>query len=388
MGWNTKMTSVVPIAIFVGHFAPGWKAGGPVRTVLEMVQTAPPTIQPIVITSDRDLGERHPYPDFTGRVNGAFGADVIYTNWGNIRSVTYTLAAIVKDRPKLLIANSFFSPISGLLPVILSTFGVAGGRLAIGPRGEFSTGALGLKSRRKRTYLRMIRCLPALKRASWLATSPRERKDILHIFPQANIVIIPDSRGTEPARTSLPASPSVRFVFLGRISPMKNLTGALKALADTPPSLYAEFHIYGAIEDERYWLECSELIRQMPSNITVIYRGEVRPEDAPSIFARYDAFIFPTLGENFGHVIHEALSHGCPVLLADTTPWSELILKGGGRLCSTPTELRSAIVEYCEADQAERTALKVLALDSYKEWRSVQTANPPLATIASHVGLA
>ena len=35
-------------------------------------------------------------------------------------------------------------------------------------------------------------------------------------------------------------------------------------------------------------------------------------------------FLFPTLGENYGHVIQEALSAGCPVILSNQTPWNNL----------------------------------------------------------------
>ena len=42
-------------------------------------------------------------------------------------------------------------------------------------------------------------------------------------------------------------------------------------------------------------------------------------------------FIFPTLGENFGYVIYESLSCGCPVLMSkDTTPWNDLDNNGVG----------------------------------------------------------
>jgi glycosyltransferase involved in cell wall biosynthesis len=36
------------------------------------------------------------------------------------------------------------------------------------------------------------------------------------------------------------------------------------------------------------------------------------------------------LGENFGHVILEALGAGCPVVISDQTPWSHLQEKGVG----------------------------------------------------------
>ena len=38
----------------------------------------------------------------------------------------------------------------------------------------------------------------------------------------------------------------------------------------------------------------------------------------------------PTLGENFGHVILEALCGGTPVLLSNQTPWLHLEEKGIG----------------------------------------------------------
>ena len=59
----------------------------------------------------------------------------------------------------------------------------------------------------------------------------------------------------------------------------------------------------------------------MPPHVVVDYKGEVLPPDVPSVFASADLFVFPTKGENFGHVILEALSVGTPVLTSDQTPW-------------------------------------------------------------------
>jgi glycosyltransferase involved in cell wall biosynthesis len=38
----------------------------------------------------------------------------------------------------------------------------------------------------------------------------------------------------------------------------------------------------------------------------------------------------PTLNENFGHAIVEALGAGCPVLISDQTAWRHLEQSGGG----------------------------------------------------------
>lgn len=68
----------------------------------------------------------------------------------------------------------------------------------------------------------------------------------------------------------------------------------------------------------------------LPPNVQVSYRGPLRPHEVEPTLARYDAFLFPTLGENYGHVIREALSAGLPVLVSDRTPWRGLEAKGAG----------------------------------------------------------
>jgi glycosyltransferase involved in cell wall biosynthesis len=42
------------------------------------------------------------------------------------------------------------------------------------------------------------------------------------------------------------------------------------------------------------------------------------------VFGSAHLFFFPTKGENYGHVIAEALEAGCPVLISDQTPWSDV----------------------------------------------------------------
>jgi glycosyltransferase involved in cell wall biosynthesis len=85
-----------------------------------------------------------------------------------------------------------------------------------------------------------------------------------------------------------------------------------------------QFDIYGPIEDEEYWDKCQQEIAIMPDNIQVNYCGLVGHEDVHKTFANYDAFFFPTLSENFGHVIVEALMVGCPVIISDQTPWNDI----------------------------------------------------------------
>ena len=47
-------------------------------------------------------------------------------------------------------------------------------------------------------------------------------------------------------------------------------------------------------------------------------------------FSGYDAFLFPTFSENYGHVIVEALSVGTLVIISDRTPWNDVEESGVG----------------------------------------------------------
>lgn len=67
-----------------------------------------------------------------------------------------------------------------------------------------------------------------------------------------------------------------------------------------------------------------------------------------------DLFFLPTLGENFGHVILEALTARCPVLISDRTPWRNLKAAGiGWEIPIESTDLFRSAIESCAKMDAE-----------------------------------
>ena len=122
----------------------------------------------------------------------------------------------------------------------------------------------------------------------------------------------------------------LQAVFVSRISPMKNLLAVGQALRLCRERVHLT--IGGPAEDTAYWQRCQDDLRVVPSNVTVDYVGEVPAKDVRSMFARSDVFVFPTRGENFGHVVAESLSASCPVVCGVGTPWEEEVLAAGGRL--------------------------------------------------------
>jgi glycosyltransferase involved in cell wall biosynthesis len=112
------------------------------------------------------------------------------------------------------------------------------------------------------------------------------------------------------------------------VSRIKNLSGALRFLCGVSGEVSLE--IFGPLEDREYWQECEVLIAGLPSNIEVRYCGEIDHDGVWEVFSAHELLLLPTLGENFGHVILEALASGCPVLISDRTPWRNLEAEGVG----------------------------------------------------------
>ena len=49
------------ILTFAQHYLPGYRAGGPIRTIANMVERLGNEFEFRIVTSDRDLGDDHPY---------------------------------------------------------------------------------------------------------------------------------------------------------------------------------------------------------------------------------------------------------------------------------------------------------------------------------------
>ncbi|MBL4681659.1 MAG: glycosyltransferase [Pseudomonadales bacterium] len=103
---------------------------------------------------------------------------------------------------------------------------------------------------------------------------------------------------------------------------MKNLDYALRILGQVKVPII--FTIYGPKEVPEYWRLCESLIALLPAHILIQTFGSLHPSDVRESLAKHDLFFLPTRGENYGHVIHEALSSGLPVLISDRTPWADV----------------------------------------------------------------
>lgn len=354
------------ILAFLSHYLPGYKAGGPIRTIAHMVDQLGDEFDFRIVTADRDKGDGAPFDGIVADEWTSVGpAKVFYRSpgAGGWRALLKSLEASSYD---LLYLNSFFSVGASLWPLVYRHVGRLGERpVLLAPRGEFSKDALALKPAKKRAFIALARAVGFHRNVIFQASSKFEADDIRRVLGAVEIEVALDLSG----RSSGDAAPCVphnhggppRAVFLSRISPMKNLAGALDMLARV--SCPMEFSIYGIVEDTAYWAQCQQRIAALPGNVTARYLGEVLPDRVDEVLSSHDFLLLPTLGENYGHVVREALSSGLPVLISDRTPWRDLVKLNAG--ADLPLEDPGGFVAWIEAFSrmalAERDAMRQAA---------------------------
>lgn len=316
------------ILLFTGFYLPGYKGGGPIKTVANLVSTKSDVIDYKVVTSDRDLGDDKPYTEVViGQWNQVGSSQVFYAKKG-LKGLKEIAGTVLKKDYNIVYLNSFFSVRFSFIPLLIAKF--LRQKVVLGPRGEFSTGALSLKSQKKQIFIKLYKYLGLHRGTIFQASSDYEASDIRRALGTKVDIQIAENIGSQKFAEELfiRTNNILKAVFVSRISPMKNLLVALEMLQKIQQSV--SYHIYGPIEDLEYWAKCEAVISALPSHVQVEHKGELTPEKVVPTMSEYDLFFMPTKGENYGHVIAEALCAGLPILIADTTPWRNLQEQGIG----------------------------------------------------------
>lgn len=315
------------ILIITSGFFPGRKYGGPPVSVDNFCSLMVGEAECYIVTHNHDMGESIPYPSICQGWNDRGNAHVLYLPDRDFRANSFE-GVINAIQPDYIYLQSLFQ--SCVIPclVLAKKYHI---QVVLAPRGELCAGAF-RKKYKKIPYILFLRISGLVRGVTFQSTSTEETcaiktylkvgQDRIHYL--TNIPSIPNNlRGREIKKVG-----EGRFVFISRILWKKNLLSAIKYLRGIKGRVH--FDIYGPIEDLDYWNECEMEIRTLPDNINAEYKGVLSHDDIHATFNNYDAFLFPTLSENFGHVIAEALASGCLPIISDQTPWNDINHYGTG----------------------------------------------------------
>ena len=318
------------ILAVVEWYPPAYKAGGPIRSVHNLMQLlrAQTDHHLEVVCGDRDLGSPSPLegiepdvPHMRDGIQVTYRSSVTHAWWlEKLRGTPDNPA------PDVVYLNSLFSVPFALHPLRAArTLGI---RVVLAPRGMLGAGALAIKPVKKKVFLTAARLLGLFRGVRWHASTEVEARDVRRVFPNVEIhcasnVPIPSLRFVPPNHGE-----TVNWLALGRIHPIKNLHFALEALQDVDlKGKHLRVELVGPAEDEVY---LQHLLSLSKPGLDVVHVGAVPPHELREVWGRSHALLMPTTHENFGHAVVEAWAHGRPVLLSDQTPWRGLSEAGLG----------------------------------------------------------
>lgn len=321
------------VLIFTDWYFPGYKAGGPIQSCRNLVKMLTSEMDFYVATSDTDLNESRPYANIpNGKwVDGPEGEMIYYAKNARI-SATAIRRAIKEFKPDVVYFNSMFSPKFTIFPLITLKLMRFSGKLVLAPRGMLHKGALFFKTSKKRLFLRLFRFLNWHKQIHFHATDEQERKDIEANFPGSEVFVAENipTIGITCQEHSHKRASNLKLIFFSRLHPKKNLEYILRLFNNSTFNGEIQLDVFGDAASQAYLDSCMQVASGLPANIKVRFMGGAAQEKIMKVISDYDAFILPTLGENFGHVIFESLMAGVPVLISDRTPWRKLSQEKSG----------------------------------------------------------
>lgn len=164
--------------------------------------------------------------------------------------------------------------------------------------------------------------------------------------------------------------------FVGRIHPVKGLGPLLEAWAMIRP-LNWRLVIAGPDQDG-YQQVLEKKIQKLRIQNVVKFVGPVTGSERHTLVTSSELFVSPSVTENFGIAIGEALEVGCPILTTSTTPWVKHKKDDIGWFESlTSWDLANALYEATTMDEAalrEKGARgRQLIHDQYSEKKVANT---------------
>jgi glycosyltransferase involved in cell wall biosynthesis len=326
--------------------------GGPSRAVIDMVAALRLQDVDAAILTTNDHGPGL-HPDLvTGRWQWHQGVPVLaFPRWSPpiaaLREFAFSpglngwLARHLKDYDLLHIHALFSYP---------STSAMAQARWAGVPYilrsiGQLSPWSLAQSRGRKRLLLRLIERRNLQRAAALHFTTGAERDEAAALGLAPPSLVLPlGVRGPDPKSPPMEApNPSrpVRFLFLSRLHPKKQLEKLLDALALLQrhrPQARWELAIAGDGEPS-YVAGLQARTRDLGIDARCRWLGFVEGEAKWRLLQEADWYVLPSAAENFGIAAVEALAAGTPVILSpEVAVAAEVARAGAGLVCASDPE--------------------------------------------------
>ncbi len=318
--------------VFIDWFYPAFKAGGPIKSMSNMVSLLSNDIDFFFVTSDRDLLDNKAYenvrldvwvkkPDYS----------IIYLSESNRKKSQYKKLFNYVN-PHTVYINGIFSYNFSIKPLLV--FKNSNTKLILATRGMLGQNSLKVKSIKKKCFLFFMNTFSNYKNVIWHLNSTNELQELKKSISAIHKTIILPNLSFFESHSSVnhqKIENELNLISICRVLPIKNIHFVIELLKLV--KFNCHYFIAGPIEDVAYYKSCLTLINDLPANVKVVFLGTIKPNEIINELNKADFFISSSLNENYGHSIVEALGASKPIIISDKTPWKNLAyLKAGADL--------------------------------------------------------
>lgn len=287
---------------------------------------------------------------------------VTFTNKGSIKYLKLSFSQLRKS--DILQFSSFFFPPT--IPLLLMAIWKKKA-IILSPRGELYQNAIKQKSLQKKLWVNLIKVWQ--KHINFHATNNFEKELIKEFFPKAKRIDVIPNYIELPEHLNEPST--MKFVFVGRINPIKNIDLIIEAIAIlNNKNIKVCLDIVGSarLDSEKdYQKLLIEKIKDYRLDDFITFQGHLDGNEKNSIIASSLALVLPSKSENFGNVVLEALAQGTPVIASKNTPWQLLSeFKAGFYINPNPIEISNHLLKIINLKDEEYTQMRSNAFELCK----------------------
>lgn len=313
------------ILIFARYFKPAFKAGGPIKSIENILNLYGDKYDILLVTGNKDIDNIIFKNVIFNRILKKKNFKILYlgqrkTGYSNFKKIINTF------NPDTIYLNSFFDYEFSIKIAILNRIFFKK-KIIISPRGELFKRALKIKKIKKKVFLFLSNILKIYHDTIFQVNSAKEKNELLKIyflrFKKIEIVPVLYSELKSIKIRNLSLDRKIfKILYVSRIVENKNLDFCLSVLENL--NIKANFKIIGPIEDKKYWSMCRKKIFNLNKNIKINYLGHKKNNYINKIMKKSHCLFLPSKFESFGHIIFESLSNGLPVIISTNTPWQNL----------------------------------------------------------------
>jgi glycosyltransferase involved in cell wall biosynthesis len=253
----------------------------------------------------------------------------------------------------------------------------------LSPRGSFASWIMQQGTRKKKLWLKYF-MKPFSKNIYWHATAQQEKEEIISLFPDAKVYIIPNGINLDEYKTINKLSnneyvkkyagqdlhPEYILISMGRLHAKKNFDMLIDSFARLD-NKYANSVLLIAGDDETEKTNLERQIKDLNLESKVFLIGSIGGQDKVDFLANADLFVLPSHNENFGNVYAESLAAGTPIIASTNTPWEEVEKYNCGKWVNNTIEETTKAIEEILSQDLETLGENGQKYISKFEWKNI-----------------